>query len=123
MKKISPKLRDELANDWWYKKCAVTGSRVGKIEWHHNLIYAGSQVNERFCIIPLSKSIHDRIHEYKELVDWIMVNRATRDELLRYSKVVDYLRMKERLNVKYGVWTSRTNVLALTNELAIMKTI
>lgn len=92
--------------DPFYKRCAITKKPIGmvKIEWHHNLIYAGRQVNEKWCIIPLSKEIHDNIVLYKEKVDWIMLNRASDDELLRYSKAVDLIAKREKLNKKFGIW-------------------
>lgn len=103
MNKIPPKLREEMAGDPFYKRCCVTGE-IGKIEWHHNLIYAGKQVQEKWCILPLTYHIH-RIADDKlvrERLDWIMLNRATDDELRRYSKAVDLLAKRDRLNTKYG---------------------
>lgn len=102
MRKIPDDLRTEMANDPYYKKCALTGTTDGKIDWHHNLIYAGRQVNEKWCIIPLSKPIHDRIDYYKDKVDWIMLNRATDDELRAYSKAIDLITKRNRLNKLYG---------------------
>lgn len=104
MKKIPPKLRDEMANDPYYQKCCVTGCRNEKIDWHHNLKYASNQVNEKFCILPLSKSIHDNIVKYKEICDWIMWNRASDEQIARYSKAENYQYTKERLNKKYGTY-------------------
>jgi len=102
MRRIPKALRLELEKDPYYKKCCITGITTGKIDWHHNLIFAGKQVNEKFCILPLAKSIHDRITEYKEVCDWVMLNRATDAELERYSKAIDYKRMKEKLNEIYN---------------------
>ncbi len=102
MRKIPPQLREEMAADPFYKKCCISGSTSEKIEWHHNLIFAGKQVNEKFCILPLAKSIHDKIELYKEKCDWIMLNRASDEELLRYSKAVNYKALRDRLNTIYG---------------------
>lgn len=88
--------------DPFYKQCCITGSKSGKIDWHHNLIFAGRQVNEKFCILPLLKSIHDNIVVHKEECDWIMWNRATDEEIKRYSKAIDYFKERDRLNKKYG---------------------
>lgn len=93
-----------MANDPFYKRCCITGSTSGKIDWHHNLIFAGRQVNEKFCILPLSKEVHDNIHKYKEQCDWIMLNRASEHELSCFSKAIDYRRLKEFLNKKYGTY-------------------
>lgn len=104
MTPIPPKLRAELEADPYYKRCAITGRTNEKIEWHHNMIYAGRQLQQKFAIIPLAQSVHERIIAYKEICDWIMVNRATTDELKRYSKAIDYVDRRERLNKKFGVY-------------------
>ena len=103
MRKIPPKLRDEMSKDSYYKKCCIT-NLPGNIEWHHNLIFGGKQVNEKFCILPLNKEIHRNIVKYKEQCDWIMLNRATDEELKKYSKVINYLELKKKLNQKYGLY-------------------
>jgi hypothetical protein len=100
MRKIPEKLKAEMEADKYYTKCAVGGSCSGKIEWHHNLIYAGRQVNEKFCIIPLCKHHHDKIDYFKDEVDRIMLNRATEDELTMYSKAVNLRAKRDRLNAK-----------------------
>lgn len=96
--------------DPFYRTCCVSGVRgpFVKIDWHHNLIFAGRQVNEKWCILPLAQPIHDRIVEYKEIVDWIMLNRATDEELRRYSKAVDLISKRAKLNKKYGAWKGNT---------------
>lgn len=107
MRRIPDKLKAEMAGDRFYKRCAVTGRSDEKIEWHHNLIFAGRQVNEKFCIIPLAKTVHDSIEKYREIVDWIMLNRASPEELKRYSRAVNLISKKAYLNKKYGVWDSK----------------
>lgn len=107
MRPIPTKLKSEMERDPFYRRCAVTGRTAEKIDWHHNLIFGGRQVNEKWAIIPLSKQVHDAIHRYKEIVDWIMLNRATDDELKRYSKAVDLISKRARLNKKYGPWDSK----------------
>lgn len=99
MRKIPPALREKMANDPYYKRCCVTGWTHEKIEWHHNLIFAGKQVNEKWCILPLSKSIHDNIQKYKEECDRIMLLRATEDDLRPYCKVIDYIAKKRSLSL------------------------
>lgn len=90
--------------DPYYEHCCITGASAQntKIEWHHNLIFAGKQVQEKFCILPLSEEIHRDIVYHKEKCDWIMWNRATPEEIARYSKATNYQLTKERLNNKYG---------------------
>ena len=91
-----------MANDPYYKKCCITGKTYGKIDWHHNLIYGSNQVNEKFCILPLAKEVHDNIVKYKDICDWIMWSRATDEEVKRYSKAIPYQQVKERLIKQYG---------------------
>lgn len=102
MSKIPPELRNEMASDPYYEKCALTGRNDERIEWHHNLIFAGKQVQEKWCILPLLKSIHAQIDYYKDKVDWLMLNRATDEELARYSKVINLKEKRDRLNKIYG---------------------
>lgn len=102
---IPLKMREEMSKDPFYGRCCVTG-RLGKVEWHHNLIFAGKQVNEKFAILPLIEEIHDRVHEkvFKEIVDWIMLNRASDDELVKYGKVRNLKFERDRLNREMGPW-------------------
>lgn len=103
MNNIPPKLREEMARDPYYKRCCVTGD-TEKVQWHHNLIFAGKQVQEKWCILPLAYHIHkiadDKV--IRERLDWIMLNRATEKDIMRYSKAVDLSAKLERLNKKYG---------------------
>jgi len=96
MRPIPKKLREELSNDPFYKKCCITG--LGDVEWHHNLIYAGRQVNEKFCILPLNKEVHKNIVKYKTRCDWIMWSRATPKEIEIYSKAYGYKQMMGRIS-------------------------
>ncbi len=91
-----------MSNDPYYSKCCITGSTSEKIDWHHNLIFGGKQVNEKFAILPLAKSVHDKITQYKEKCDWIMWNRATHQQIEFYSKAKNYFTYLDKLNKKYG---------------------
>ena len=106
MKPIPLNLRNELANNSFYKQCCIPedGLCEGRVEWHHALIYAGSQVNEKWCILPLCQFHHRNINTrmIKEQVNWLMLNRASDRELELYSRAVDYKREKSRLNELYG---------------------
>lgn len=105
MRPIPPQMRQSMDSDPYYHKCAVSGA-VGRVEWHHNLIFAGRQVNEPWAIIPLAPEIHDQARntEMRETLDWIMLNRASDDELRPYCKAIDYIGMRKRLNEKYGTY-------------------
>lgn len=98
-------LRAKLDADPWMHRCCLTGRRDQKIDWHHQLIFAGQQVNEDWAILPLLTSIHDRIpadRSLKDQCDWIMLNRATDEQLRPYCKAIDYIRRRAILNTKFG---------------------
>ena len=104
MRTIPPKLREELANDPFYKRCCVTRD-IGKIEWHHNFTWRGRQLNERWCILPLIDWVHEKIIAYKDICDWIMLNRADDETLKKYSKAINLIEKRDRLNKKHGLYT------------------
>lgn len=90
-------------------RCAITGVTAGKIDWHHNLIFAGRQVNEDWAIIPLLKGVHDALpgnQEFRDRCDWIMLNRATDEQLRPYCKAINYIRRRDILNKRYGAYTA-----------------
>lgn len=83
-------LRERLANNPFYWDCCISNNECqGHIEWHHNLIYAGKQVNEEFCILPLCQK-HHKIEKYKQIkskLNKIMVSRATDEDLKKFPKI------------------------------------
>ena len=108
MRPIPPELRKELEADKFYNRCCITGlsNKEVKIDWHHNFQFAGRQVNEKWCILPLFQSLHKEMsREIKERLNWIMYNRASDETLEKYSKAVDLKWERNRLNIKFGVLT------------------
>lgn len=106
MRPIPPKLRAEMAADPYYEVCCLTGLKKApwvKIEWHHAFMYAGRQVNEKWCIVPLEKSFHARVHEpwIKEKIDRIILNRADEETLRRYSTTRDLIAYRDQLNAHH----------------------
>jgi hypothetical protein len=110
MRKINPLLREEMSNDPYYKFCSreADGSCDGRITWEHVLTYAGKQIDEKWAIIPLCE-YHHAVNQYqdgtglnKEKNTWVALNRATDDELRKYSKGIDYINLRNRLNKIYG---------------------
>lgn len=92
-----------MENDPFYKRCCVTGvgqSAYSKIEWHHNFTWMGKRLNEKWCILPVLKEIHDKEKQkdIKETLDRIMLNRADDETLKKYSKAVDLIAKRDRLN-------------------------
>lgn len=104
---IPPKMRAEMDKDPFYHKCCVTGlpeSAWTKIEWHHAFKWTGQRVNEKWCIVPLAKYIHERVHEQgiAEVVERIILNRADEGTLRRYSKAINLIKRRDQLNKSYA---------------------
>ena len=95
-----------MAADPFYQRCCITGAfaKNTKVEWHHAFQFAGKQVQEKWCILPLAERVHSEIVHYKEECDWIMLNRADEATLRKYSRAVDLIEKRDRLNAKYGPW-------------------
>lgn len=98
---IPLKMREQMSNDPFYTRCAITGGNTG-IQFHHNFYYEGKRKNVYWGIIPLTEWVHRNITQFQEKVDWIMLNRASDEELKEYSKAVDYIKERKRLNKIYG---------------------
>lgn len=99
MRKIPEKLKQEMASDPFYETCCLSylGGCIGRIEWHHNLIFAGKQINEKFTILPLCTYHHnvEKRFDIKPKLNQLMVDRATEEELEKYSKVIDWKKYKK----------------------------
>jgi len=110
-KPIPNKLIKEMEKDSFYQVCCLTGKFKGrgvKIEWHHNFEtyqYGNKgRLNEKWCIIPVIKELHDKakVSEIRYLLNWVMLNRADDETLKKYSKCLDLIKLRERLNQQYG---------------------
>ena len=113
-KPIPPKMREEMANDPFYKKCCrkallqdhqcEADPLNGKLlDWEHAIYFKGSKLNEKWAIIPICWLVHRGGKLNKEINVWIALNRATDDELRAISKAEDYIAKRERLNAIYGI--------------------
>lgn len=62
MNHIPKALNEELNADPFYLKCCLRflGGCSGRIERHHNLIYAGRQYQAKFAILPACHDHHDQ---------------------------------------------------------------
>lgn len=105
MNNLPARLRKDLANDPSYKKCCFIFEHLcsGKIEWHHNLIFGGRQVQDKRFIMPICQNIHDKARNtlIKELLDLIMLDNLSYDELKEISKGVNYTQRRTYLRNKY----------------------
>ncbi len=74
-----------------------------KIDWHHNLIYAGRQSDVPETIIAICSDIHEQANnkEVRELLDWIMLNMFNPYHFEIFAKS-GLLQRKSYLNKKYG---------------------
>lgn len=91
MRKIPEEMRNEMSQDPYYTKCCLEGiveGCGGRIEWHHNLIYAGKQRNHPWCILPVCHDHHMQADSklIKPTLNKIMISRATPEDLLEYPK-------------------------------------
>jgi len=108
MRPISKRVREILDQEPDVCALQVFGGCAGRITREHALIYAGKQIDEPWAIVKIC-SRHHSVDEYQDggLLDkeknvWVALNKATDDQLRQYSKAVDYIALKKRLNTKYG---------------------
>jgi hypothetical protein len=110
MRPIPDRLKQEMASDEYYSKCArcKDGHCSGRITWEHAIIHAGRQLNEKWAIIPLCE-YHHGVNQFQDGGDlkkekniWIALNRATDQQLIKYSKAIDYIWLRDKLNKTYG---------------------
>jgi len=101
MRKIPEELIAEMAGEKYYKKCCLCGSRP--VQWHHNLIFASRQVNEKECILPICEVCHNKARntEVREQLDLIMLTRMSPEQMKKYSKAVDLFQRYKYLTNKY----------------------
>lgn len=76
-----------MASDPWYEECCYCGA--GPTQWHHALIYAGKQINEKFAIVPVCFSCHQLVDTnswYKNFFKQIAIDRMTDEDMQKYNK-------------------------------------
>jgi len=105
MRPIPVKLRDEIANDPFYKRCCITGSF--DVSWEHCWTYGkNGQINEKWAIVPLRRDLntsHPPI-DVKEKCRLISLLRATPEDLAKYPKK-DWEQLLKYLSNKYHeIW-------------------
>jgi len=108
MRRISPRVRKILEAEPNVCARLCDGGCAGRITWEHAIIYGGRQLDEAWAIVKLC-AYHHAVDEWQDGGDlnkeknvWIALNRATDQELEAISKAIDYKKLKERLNQKYG---------------------
>ena len=108
MRKISPKVREALQQEPQVCARKGDGECKGRITWEHTLTYAGKQIDEVWAIIFLCE-YHHAVNGYQDMGAlnktknvWIALNRATDEELKKYSKAINLIQKREILNKIYG---------------------
>ena len=94
MAKIPEELREEMASDPYYTKCARASEHncQGRITWEHPWQYAGKQIQEKWAIIPICE-FHHAVGKFQDGGDLnkqenqkIALMRATPADLKKYPK-------------------------------------
>ncbi len=108
MRTISPRVRDILLSEPDICARNKDGDCSGRITWEHALIFGGKQIDEAWAIVKICE-YHHAVNKYQDGGDlkkeknvWIALNRATDEELLKYSKEINYINERIRLNKIYG---------------------
>lgn len=109
MRRISKKVKDKILKR--KQVCArrmIDGGCDGRLTYDHSLIFGGRQIDEAWAIVILCEK-HHAVNKYQDGGDlnkeknvWIALNQATDEELKQYSKAIDYIALRKRLNGKYG---------------------
>ena len=89
---------------------ADEGNCRGRVTKEHAITYKGSQLQEEWAILDIC-AFHHGVDNYQDSGDlikekhtWIALNRAPEGRLEELSKGEDKVALKNRLNVKYGVY-------------------
>lgn len=109
MRAISPKVKEKILER--PQRCAREheGTCMGNNTWEHAIIHAGRQLDEAWAIIILCE-YHHAVNNYqdngdlkKELNVYYALEQATDEELIKVSKAVNYIQLRDRLRIKYNV--------------------
>lgn len=102
MKPVSLTTMNTLLADPFMKQCCLCKSTP--VQWHHNKIFQGRQVDNPKTILPVCHRCHAKANENetREKLDLIMLNRMTDDEIKKYSKVDNLIARRDYLKQKYG---------------------
>lgn len=79
-------IKQQIDKDQFYRSCCSCGVKNKKIDMHHNLIFAGKQVNKLWAILPLCVACHKQADnkDMKSKLNQIMRERS-RGELEHYE--------------------------------------
>lgn len=106
MRPIPPAMREQMARDPYYSRCALLFTNnvppcAGHIEWHHVWIYASKQINEPWAILPACRHHHGLVNQssvVKEAFERLSLRRATPEHLASYPRK-DWQQLKTYLGI------------------------
>jgi len=103
---IPKEVLEQLKSDPFMAECCICGATP---QFHHHFEYGRRAVNEAWCLLPLCPVHHKDVREinYRRLLDWCMLNRATDEELAKYSRVMNYKSKRIWLNTYFGEFSPR----------------
>ena len=115
MNKVPQKLRRKWAEEdrlGQKRVCmrASEGNCAGRLTKEHALYYAGKQLQDEWAILDICAYHHgvdgfqDRGDLNKEKHIWIALNRAPEARLVELSKGENKIALRDRLNLKYGIF-------------------
>ena len=106
MNRIPPKLRRAIAGDPTMARCFRhgEGNCSGRVEWEHAHTYAGSQIQERWAIVPCctfhhrGKGLDKNLNRYASL---LRMTEAEMEEATRKYPRTDWQQLNDWLGIKY----------------------
>ncbi len=109
MRPIPPKMREEIAKLPRMKFCiyqlyydnAPNHDCAGRITWEHAFIYK-NQINEPWAIVGCCENHNSGPAMVKDFNQWVALQNATDEYLLRNYPKRDWPQLRKYLNQKYG---------------------
>lgn len=104
MNLIPPRIRKNLSEKDYMKRCCYCGSR-SEIEWEHPLKYHNRQINEEYSIVALCRDHHRGYtlgaisREVKDHCELIAISMGLPDLQRKYPRY-DWVKRKEYLQSK-----------------------
>lgn len=89
MRKIPLKIRKQISEDNFYRRCAICGDT--KVQIHHHLHFAGHQIDDLFQLLPVCETHHEGTEGLKKnqltryLLNEIMYMRSSDEEKKKYG--------------------------------------
>lgn len=84
MQPIPPKVREQLEDSAWMKRCRYRDCPETRVEWNHALKYQGRKVQTWYALIPLCTEHHrgffGTIHnDVKLWCEWLAIMRGQKE--------------------------------------------